>query len=160
MALKYKLISRKRTIKGEETIIRYAQQTEQTVTPLPMVISLVEKISAISSGDIKSVLDTLSQIVAMELAEGRIVDLGDLGRFRFVARSIAAKEGGAEFTQANLMPPMVRFAPGRAIRLSRAGTTYQLVPEAKSSQCPATPGGTPNPNPNGTGGDPSSTPGN
>ena len=161
MALKYKVITRKRKINGQEQIIRYAQQTEQTVTPLPMVIALVEKISAISSGDIKSVLDTLSQIVAMELAEGRIVDLGDLGRFRFVARSRAVKEEGVEFTQSNLLRPMVRFSPGRAIRLSRAATPYQLAPEEKNGKCPATPGGTPNPNPSpgGNEGDPTSHPG-
>jgi predicted histone-like DNA-binding protein len=159
MALKYRLVTRKRKARGEEKNYTYAQQNKQSVTKLAKIVTLVEKISAVSSGDIKSVLDTLSEVVALELMDGNIVDLGDLGRFRFVARSIAAKEGGEKFSYENLRAPSVRFSPGRAIRQARANTVYELDNNPDPGKCPAQPGGTPTPNPGGTGGDPSSVPG-
>lgn len=158
MALKYKVITRKRKLHGQEKSYFYAQQERQNETSLRKVITLVEKISAVSSGDIKSVLDTLSEVIALELMDGNIVDLGDLGRFRFVAKSKAVEEGSGKFSQEHLLKPAVRFFPGRALRQARVNAVYELVTDIDTGKCPAQPGGSPQ-QPGGNEGDPTSHPG-
>lgn len=160
MALKYRIVTRKRKARGDEKTYTYAQQNKQDVTKLAKIITLVEKISAISSGDIKSVLDTLSEVIALELMDGNIVDLGDLGRFRFAAKSKAVEEGsGNKFSQEYLLKPAVRFFPGRALRQARINAVYELVTDIDTGKCPAQPGGNPQ-QPGGNEGDPTSHPGN
>ena len=159
MALTYKLVTRKFTVKGEEKNYTYAVATKQNVCSLAETIALVEKISAVSSGDVKSVLDTLSDVMARQLAAGRIMDLGDLGRFRFTARSQAAKEGGDAFSRSNLQPPRTVYVPGKAVKLAAAQASYSFFDPTQKpeSNNPADPNGTPG---NASqGGDPSSPPG-
>ena len=43
-----------------------------------------------SSADVKSILDSLSVILPIELSDGNIVDLGELGRFRASVSSSGA----------------------------------------------------------------------
>ena len=85
--------------------------------------------------------------------------LGDLGRFRFTARSQATKEGGDAFSRSNLQPPRTVYVPGKAVKLAAAQASYSFFDPTQKpeSNNPADPNGTPG---NASqGGDPSSTPG-
>lgn len=148
MALKFKLINRTLSIKGVKKPVYYAQSTASGVTSKEQVIALVEKISAVSSGDVKSVLDTLSTILALEMKAGRIVDLGDLGRFRMSARS-KATEKEEEFTQKNLLRPRVLFVPGKEIMRARQEARYELNPLTTTTKKKPNEGETSNPSTGG-----------
>ena len=125
MALTYKIVTRKAKLKGEEKMLSYALATKQNVCALEETIALVEKISAISSGDVKSVLDTLSDVMARQLAAGRIVDLGDLGRFRLSARSKACEKAD-DFNRTMLQVPRTIYVPGKQIKQAAKRTAYML----------------------------------
>lgn len=137
MSLQFKIETRTLKLGGKERKISYARSVHNTVTSQEQVVRLIEKISAVSSGDVKSVLDTLSSLLAMELAAGRIVELGDLGRFRFSVRSKSA-ESQKEFTRANLLSPRLLFVPGKALRDAKKNAKFALVEEQKAK--PVTPG--------------------
>lgn len=130
MALKFKLTNRTLNVNGKETPLHYATSMITGVTDQQQVISLTEKISAVSSGDVKSVLDTLSTILVMELQAGRAVDLGDLGRFRMTAHSKAAPSAES-FSRENLLTPRIVFVPGKSLREARKSATYSALQPLK-----------------------------
>lgn len=112
----------------------YARAQYDGVTKLEDVAQLVEQISAISTGDVLSVLNTLGKIVATELANGRIVDLGDLGRIRLSlrAKGVSTPE---EVKRETIQSTRAIFVPGQAIRqrqqnLSFAYTTAEPQPRS------------------------------
>lgn len=150
MAIKYAVA---KAVSGKERKENYyARAQYDGVTKLEDIAQLVEQISAISTGDVLSVLNTLGKIVATELANGRIVDLGDLGRIRLSLRSkgVAKPE---EVKHETILSTRAIFVPGQAIRhrqrhLSFAYTSAEpqtRKPEDKPHDEPAQPQNPPKP---------------
>lgn len=113
MAIKYAV---QRTTAGKDkTVYYHARAQYDGVTHLDDIAQMVEQISAISTGDVLSVLNTLGKIVAVELANGRIVDLGDLGRIRLSlrAKGVATPE---EVRHETIQSTRAIFVPGQPIR--------------------------------------------
>ena len=144
MAIKYAV---QRTTAGKDkTVYYHARAQYDGVTHLDDIAQMVEQISAISVGDVLSVLNTLGKIVAVELANGRIVDLGDLGRIRLSlrAKGVAKPE---EVKHETIQSTRAIFVPGQAIRhkqqhLSFAYTSAEpqpRKPEDKPHDEPAQP---------------------
>lgn len=144
MAVKYAVALTKAG--KDHTPYYYARAQYDGVTHLDDIAQMVEQISAISVGDVLSVLNTLGKIVATELANGRIVDLGDLGRIRLSlrAKGVAKPE---EVKHETIQSTRAIFVPGQAIRhkqqhLSFAFTTAEpqpRKPEDKPHDEPAQP---------------------
>ena len=112
----------------------YARAQYDGVTKLDDIAQMVEQISAISTGDVLSVLNTLGKIVATELANGRIVDLGDLGRIRLSLRSKGMSKP-EEVKHETIQSTRAIFVPGQAIRhkqqhLSFAYTSAEPQPRS------------------------------
>ena len=132
MAIKYAV---QRTTAGKDkTVYYHARAQYDGVTHLDDIAQMVEQISAISTGDVLSVLNTLGKIVAVELANGRIVDLGDLGRIRLSlrAKGVATPE---EVRHETIQSTRAIFVPGQAIRhkqqhLSFAYTSAEPQPRS------------------------------
>lgn len=144
MAIKYAV---QRTISGKEKKEYYfARAQYDGVTKLEDIAQLVEQISAISTGDVLSVLNTLGKIVATELANGRIVDLGDLGRIRLSlrAKGVAKPE---EVKRETIQSTRAIFVPGQAIRQRQQSLSFAYTsaepqprkPEDKPHDEPAQP---------------------
>lgn len=150
MAIKY-AVQKTQTGK-EKKEYYYARAQYDGVTHLDDIAQMVEQISAISVGDVLSVLNTLGKIVAVELANGRIVDLGDLGRLRLSlrAKGVAKPE---EVKHETIQSTRAIFVPGQAIRhkqqhLSFAYTSAEpqtRKPEDKPHDEPAQPQNPPKP---------------
>ena len=89
MAIKYAIqqINRKGVTPDSMESKYYAQAKYDGVTSQADIAQMVSQISAISVGDVLSVMNTVSMLLSIELANGRIVELGDLGRFRATLRS-------------------------------------------------------------------------
>ena len=132
MAIKY-AVQKTQTGK-DKTVYYHARAQYDGVTKLEDIAQMVEQISAISTGDVLSVLNTLGKIVAVELANGRIVDLGDLGRIRLSlrAKGVATPE---EVRHETIQSTRAIFVPGQAIRhrqqnLSFAYTSAEPQPRS------------------------------
>ncbi len=115
MAISFKVREQKlKTAKGEQTFC-FARAVNNGETTIEQLQKLIAKISAVSEGDVRSVLMTLTQLVALELGEGRIVSLGDLGRLRVGLRS-KASESKEKFRSQDIKRVRAVFVPGMFIR--------------------------------------------
>jgi predicted histone-like DNA-binding protein len=117
MAQGYKLVTRKVSdLKGgEKTEKVFAIAKYNGSTDIETVSKLIEARSAISSADVKAVLDNLNFVLGLELAAGRIVYLGELGTFRLTLRSSGATTKD-KFTNSNVKKARLHFTPGANLR--------------------------------------------
>ena len=158
MAIKYAIqqINRKGVTTGSMETKYYAQAKYDGVTSQADIAQMVSQISAISVGDVLSVMNTVSMLLSMELSNGRIVDLGDLGRFRATLRSKSCDKP-EEFKREMIHGNRVIFVPGAQIRHKMTNASYRKSdPTDLSTESANKPS-----NPSGEGSDPSKpTPGN
>ena len=158
MAIKYAIqhINRKGVTTGSMETKYYAQAKYDGVTSQTDIAQMVSQISAISVGDVLSVMNTVSMLLSMELSNGRIVDLGDLGRFRATLRSKSCDKP-EEFKREMIHGNRVIFVPGAQIRHKMTNASYRKNdPTDLSTESVNKPS-----NPSGEGSDPSkTTPGN
>lgn len=158
MAIKYAIqqINRKGVTTGSMETKYYAQAKYDGVTSQTDIAQMVSQISAISVGDVLSVMNTVSMLLSMELSNGRIVDLGDLGRFRATLRSKSCDKP-EEFKREMIHGNRVIFVPGAQIRHKMTNASYRKNdPTDLSTESANKPS-----NPSGEGSDPSKpTPGN
>lgn len=108
-------INRKGATPDSKETKYYAQAKYDGVTAQADIAQMVSQISAISVGDVLSVMNTVSMLLSMELSNGRIVDLGDLGRFRATLRSKSCDKP-EEFKREMIHGNRVIFVPGAQIR--------------------------------------------
>jgi predicted histone-like DNA-binding protein len=117
MAQGYKLIVRKVSdLKGgakKDKVFAIAKYNGST--DIYAISKMIEARSAISSADVKAVIDNLNFVLEMELAAGRIVYLGELGTFRLTLRSTGA-ETKEKFSNANVKKARLHFTPGTVLR--------------------------------------------
>lgn len=124
MAIKYAVA---KAVSGKERKdTYYARAQYDGVTSIDDIAQLVEQISAISVGDVLSVLNTLGKIVATELANGRIVDLGDLGRIRLSLRSKGMSKP-EEVRRETILATRAVFVPGTALRREQQGLRFAFT---------------------------------
>ena len=92
MALNYKIITRKVSdLKGgAKTDKAFATPVYTGYTELEDICKAISERSALSSADVKGVLDSLNYVLDLELRGGRIVRMGELGNFRMSFSSKAA----------------------------------------------------------------------
>ena len=158
MAIKYAIqqINRKGATPDSKETKYYAQAKYDGVTSQADIAQMVSQISAISVGDVLSVMNTISMLLSIELTNGRIVDLGDLGRFRATLRSKSCDKP-EEFKREMIHGNRVIFVPGAQIRHKMTNANYRKSdPTDLSTESTNKPS-----NPSGEGSNPSKpTPGN
>lgn len=125
MAIKYAIqqINRKGLTPDTTTASYYAQAKYDGVTSQEDIAQMVSQISAISVGDVLSVMNTVSMLLSIELANGRIVDLGDLGRFRTTLRSKSCDKPES-FKREMIHGNRVIFVPGPQVRTKMKNASY------------------------------------
>ena len=80
MAIKFKAIARKSPV--DKSVSYYPTTESPEPVKLPALVKSIEKITALSSSDVKSCLDALEYEILRNLRDGRSVRFGDLGSFR------------------------------------------------------------------------------
>lgn len=129
MSVNYRVVRRTLNFdKANPKEVVVAQTEPRATTGLEDLITLIGQISAISRGDVLSVISTLTRLIADELAKGNIVEIGELGRLRFNMRSKAAKSV-TEFTHNNILPPTLHFLPGMLLKDARRRIRFTLADE-------------------------------
>ncbi len=129
MAINYLVRSRKLTTAEGKQEFFFAQSIGNGVTSMEHLQKLIARISALSEGDVRSVIMNLSSLIADELSAGRIVELGDLGRMRIGLRSKGSKKE-EDFKLQSIKKLKVLFHPGSLIR-DRLSTAPLIRFEAK-----------------------------
>lgn len=129
MSVNYRVVRRTLNFdKANPKEVVVAQTEPRATTGLEDLITLIGQISAISRGDVLSVISTLTRLIADELAKGNIVEIGELGRLRFNIRSKAAKSV-KEFTHNNILSPTLHFLPGMLLKDARRRIRFTLADE-------------------------------
>ena len=129
MAIKYKLIQRRDFTRGAQPTDRkyYATLVSNGTASLEEICESISEETALTSADVKSCLDRLPRIIARHLREGRNVQVGELGSFRFVLCSSGA-DTEKEFDAATMMrTPKLVFTPGMVLKDVREKATYTRV---------------------------------
>ena len=80
MAIKFKAIARKSPV--DKSVSYYPTTESPEPVKLPALVKSIEKITALSSADVKSCLDALQYEIISRLKDGKSVRFGDLGTFR------------------------------------------------------------------------------
>ena len=80
MAIKYKAIARKSPV--DKSVSYYPTTESPEPVKLPALVKSIEKITSLSSADVKSCLDALQYEIISRLKDGKSVRFGDLGTFR------------------------------------------------------------------------------
>ena len=87
----------------------------------------IEQISTVGAGDALNVLECMLAIIPEELAEGRIVELGDFGSFWLRTHSEGAEE--AEKANANLLTTVQpRFNSGAEFKKALVHVKFIKMP--------------------------------
>ncbi len=122
------------TARGEQTF-HFARAVYNGETTMDMLQKQIARISAISEGDVRSVLLTLSQLVADELSAGRVIELGDLGRMKVGLKS-KASDSKDKFRSQDIKRVHVIFTPGKMIREELLSVGLQCVNKNEDGTCP------------------------
>lgn len=125
MSLKYKLITRKVSdLKGGPKVDKvFASPNYGGYTELDDVCKLISERSALSSADVKGVLDSLNYVLDMQLRAGMIVKMGELGNFR-MSFSSAGADPKTPFAVSSIRTPRVLFTPGAALKKARMNVNF------------------------------------
>lgn len=87
MAIKYKVVPRVNPSDRTQPPKYYAQAISTGKTTLRPLSKKIAQISTVSSVDTVAVLEAFLQLIPDEIAEGRIVKLGDFGSFSLTRKS-------------------------------------------------------------------------
>lgn len=116
MSVKYRTVKR-RVLAGEDEgqTKTYGVAKASYYCDMDKLCELVASRSAMSSGDVKSMLDSLNWVIGLEMRSGAIVQVGELGNFRLSLRTEGVPEGG-KFTADQIKRAKVVFTPGNSLR--------------------------------------------
>lgn len=115
MAINYQLRKQRLNVSGQQKELIVASTINKGVATIEEIETMVSKISSASEGDVRSIVRTLSDLICQNLSQGRIVDLGDIGRIRVVVKSKSA-EKIEDFKSENIRGVRVVFLAGKRIR--------------------------------------------
>ena len=126
MAVKYRLIERKNlgNDKTETPKKQYAQVIYGDLVEFETFLEEVADGSGVGSAQVKAVLDRINIVLKRNLAQGRRVNVGELGNFRFGVGSTGTPTT-EEFTTSLIKEPKVVFSPGKALRIAKKLTNFE-----------------------------------
>ncbi|QHN66156.1 DsbA family protein [Bergeyella cardium] len=93
MIMKFKIIKKgKPGVVGGGEKKYYASPVYSGELDLDELTARIEKISTVSGADVRAVLYSMVDVISLELSEGKIVRMGDLGSLRLSFSSEGKKE--------------------------------------------------------------------
>lgn len=136
MAVKYRKVQRK-VLSGAEKDKQktYAMAKTSGYCDLEKLCKLISARSTVSSADVKAVLDGLNWAMDLELQEGNIVQLGELGNFR-LSLSSTGTEKEEDFNASKIRRANIIFSPGKSLRLTRNEATFVCYTDAVKENKP------------------------
>lgn len=116
MPLKFRKVQRK-ILSGDEKdkVKTYAMARSSSYCDMNKLCELISSRSAMSSADIKAILDSLNWAMSLELRSGSIVQVGEFGSFRLSIHSMGA-DNMKDFNASMIKKARVIFTPGNSLR--------------------------------------------
>lgn len=125
MALKFRKVQRKVMVGEEKDQVKtYAVAKSSGYCDMEKLCELISNRSAMSSADVKAVLDSMNWAMGLELRSGNIVQVGEFGNFRMSVRSKGAATED-EFNAANITKARIVFTPGLSLRRSNSQVIFE-----------------------------------
>jgi predicted histone-like DNA-binding protein len=125
MAIKYNVIEKGEPgVKGGGKKKFYASPISVGDSDIDVLTSRIEKISTVSGADIRAVLYALVDVMTEELAEGRIVRIGELGNMR-VSLSSEGEVKPGDVTAGNITNSRILFTPGSRLKNMLKTLTFE-----------------------------------
>lgn len=125
MSLKFRKVQRKVMIGEEKDQVKtYAVAKASGYCDLEKLCELISSRSAMSSADVKAVLDSMNWAMGLELRSGNIVQVGEFGNFRMSIRSTGATTED-DFNAANITKARIVFSPGLSLRRSNSQMRFE-----------------------------------
>ena len=148
MALNYKLVIRKVSdLKGgPKTERMFANPSYGGYAELPDLCKMISERSALSSADVKGVLDSLNYVLDQQLRAGMIVRMGELGNFRLSFSSKGIDPQTGKFNPiSDIVRSRIIFTPGKALRDTKLKVDFiqskDVVNANPAPTAPEVPGG-------------------
>lgn len=125
MALKFRKVQR-RVLSGDDKdkVKTYAVAKSSSYCDMEKLCELISSRSAMSSADVKAILDSLNWAMGLELRSGSIVQVGEFGSFRFSVRSKGADTEEA-FNASMIKKARIIFTPGASLRWTSELAKYE-----------------------------------
>jgi predicted histone-like DNA-binding protein len=90
------------------------------------IANRITAMSTVSSVDTMAVLEAFLTVIPWELAEGNIVELGELGSFRLTVLA-SGEDHPEEVSKRNIKEAKVRFKPGKLFKQVLKGLEFRKV---------------------------------
>ena len=127
MPLKYKIQQRGETgVAGGGNKKYYASSVTDGERDIEQLTKSIEKISTVSGADIRAVLYAMVDVISHEMADGRIVRLGDLGSLR-ISLSSDGFATEKEVTATAIRKTKILFNPGEKLKQMQQTIKFEKV---------------------------------
>ncbi|MDR1556208.1 MAG: HU family DNA-binding protein [Tannerellaceae bacterium] len=126
MALKIRKVQRK-LLSGDEQgkVKTYGIAKAGSYCNLAKLCKLISARSAMSSADVKAILDSLNWAMDLELQAGNIVQVGEFGNFRLSVSSEGTEEE-SDYKASKVKKARIVFSPGVSLRRSISEVSFEL----------------------------------
>ncbi|MDR0430748.1 MAG: HU family DNA-binding protein [Tannerellaceae bacterium] len=125
MAVRFRTVQREvRAGKDAGKVKTYAMAKATGYCTLEKLCDLISARCAMSSADVKAILDSLNWVMSLELRSGNIVQLGEFGNFRLSIRSRGA-ESKEVFNTSYIKNAHIVFSPGANLRKTKSGVNFE-----------------------------------
>lgn len=128
MSVKYSIAALRNPRKMSDPPKYYAKAQADGHLPLETICEAVSHAGSIIRGDVLAVSDGLIHQMVAGLKEGKIIELGDFGRFQVQLQSNGS-ETEKEFTAGNISKATIQFRPGKKLVEMLKILQYQQVPK-------------------------------
>ena len=108
---------------------KFASPVYNGYTEIEDLCKAISERSALSSADVKAVLDSLNYVLDLELRGGRIVRLGELGNFRMTFSSRGIDPAEKFNVSTDITGARIIFTPGKSLKSSRDNASFTLAKE-------------------------------
>ena len=112
MPLQYKITPRSNPLDPEAPVRYYIRPVHSGRSGIDQLAWLIAGKSTVHRTDIVAVLDLMQEVIPELLADGDIVDLGELGSFYLTVQSAGA-DTEEEATARNIRSVRIRYRPGK-----------------------------------------------
>ena len=124
MTVKYKIVNRKNPLDRSAPAKYYASVKSSGHTNLQKLAFLIGEMSCINTLDTEAVIKALLKLIPIELADGKVVDLGEFGSYRLAIQS-NGEDDSKDVTSTSIVKSRAYFRPGRQFREALKATKYQ-----------------------------------
>lgn len=130
MSIKYSLFRQGNPMKPAEPMKVYARSQVRDEVDLTRIATEIADASSLTEGDVLNTLSSLIRVVRQHMADGDMVSLGDLGKFRYLISSAGAESAEA-FNTSYIRRVRIQYLPSRRMTDGLSQLTFERTLSVK-----------------------------